>query len=52
MSPITDKLNMHALFNCLEACRDLKVQRLFWPSSIAAFGLNTPKDPTPQETIM
>lgn len=25
---------------------------MFWPSSIAAFGLDTPKDPTPQQTTM
>lgn len=43
---------MHSLFHCLEAARELKIQRMFWPSSIAAFGDNTPRDPTPQDTIM
>lgn len=42
---------MKTLYNCLEACRKFKVDRLFWPSSIAAFGPDTPKD-TPQETVM
>lgn len=42
---------MKTLYNCLEACRKFKVEKLFWPSSIAAFGPDTPKN-TPQETIM
>jgi nucleoside-diphosphate-sugar epimerase len=48
---ITEQINMKTLSNCLEACRKFKVEKLFWPSSIAAFGPDTPKD-TPQETIM
>ncbi len=48
---LTEKINMSALFNCLEAAREGKIERLFWPSSIAAFGSNTPKR-TPQLTIM
>jgi nucleoside-diphosphate-sugar epimerase len=47
----TEQINMTALFNCLEAAREGKIQKLFWPSSIAAFGNNTPKR-TPQFTIM
>jgi nucleoside-diphosphate-sugar epimerase len=43
----TDELNMGALFNCLEAARNNKIKKLFWPSSIAAFGSNCPKN-TPQ----
>jgi nucleoside-diphosphate-sugar epimerase len=42
---------MGALFNCLEAAKNKKIKKLFWPSSIAAFGSNCPKQ-TPQETIM
>lgn len=38
---------MKALFNCLEAVRKFKLDRMFWPSSIAAFGPDTPKQ-TPQ----
>ena len=34
---------MQALFNSLEATRELKLEKLFWPSSIAAFGDDTPK---------
>jgi nucleoside-diphosphate-sugar epimerase len=47
----TEQINMTALFNCLEAAREGKIERLFWPSSIAAFGSNTPKR-TPQLTVM
>lgn len=43
----TEQINMKTLYNCLEACRKFKVDKLFWPSSIAAFGPDTPKD-TPQ----
>lgn len=43
-------LNMGGLINALEVARELKCQ-LFTPSSIGAFGPNTPKDQTPQETI-
>lgn len=48
---LTEQINMKALFNCLEASRKFHLDRMFWPSSIAAFGLDTPKN-TPQETIM
>lgn len=47
----TEQINMNSLFNCLELARQGKFERLFWPSSIAAFGSNTPKR-TPQLTIM
>lgn len=46
------KLNMEGLLNSLDAVRDLKIDKLFWPSSIAVFGPNTPMDNTPQNTIM
>lgn len=45
-------LNMNGLFNILEIARAKKISRVFWPSSIAAFGPNSPKDNTPQYTIM
>ena len=44
------KLNMDGLINTLEVARDLRL-KLFTPSSIAAFGPNSPKDNTPQDTI-
>ena len=39
----TDEINMKALFNTLEAGRELALDKVFWPSSIAAFGDDTPK---------
>jgi len=40
------------LHNILEIARERKLLRVFCPSSIAAFGPETPQDNTPQETIM
>jgi len=45
-------LNMKGLLNVLELARTHKLERVFWPSSIAAFGPSTPKDATPQHTVM
>lgn len=45
------KINMESLFNALEISRHTK-GAVFTPSSIGAFGPNTPKDATPQDTIM
>ncbi|HSI57081.1 MAG TPA: NAD-dependent epimerase/dehydratase family protein [Ideonella sp.] len=45
-------LNMKGLLNVLELARSHKLERVFWPSSIAAFGPTTPRDQTPQKTIM
>lgn len=43
-------INMNGLYNALEASRQESCS-LFFPSSIAAFGPNTPHDNTPQDTI-
>ena len=45
-------LNMRSLLNVLEVARECRLQRVFWPSSIAAFGPATPAILTPQTTIM
>ncbi len=45
-------LNMNSLFNVLNLGKEKKIEKIFWPSSIAVFGLNTPKAETPQSTIM
>jgi nucleoside-diphosphate-sugar epimerase len=45
-------LNMNSLFNVLNLARDGKINKIFWPSSIAVFGPTTPKVNTPQHTIM
>lgn len=44
------EVNMNGLFNILEVARENDCG-VFTPSSIAAFGPNTPKDDTPQDTI-
>lgn len=46
------RLNMDSLLNVLDIARDEQVSKVFWPSSIAVFGPSTPKDNTPQQTIM
>lgn len=44
------QINMGGLFNVLEVAREAGLA-VFTPSSIAAFGPNTPADQTPQDTI-
>lgn len=46
------ELNMNGLFHILDIAKERKNLKVFWPSSIAAFGPNTPADNTPQFTIM
>lgn len=45
-------LNMRSLLNVLELAREGHLQKIYWPSSIAVFGPDTPKVNTPQRTIM
>lgn len=48
------KLNMQGLFHVLDAAREegSSIGRVYWPSSIAAFGPNTPRFDTPQYGTM
>ncbi len=46
------ELNMNSLFNVLNLAKEKKIDKIFWPSSIAVFGPSTPKNNTPQRTIM
>jgi nucleoside-diphosphate-sugar epimerase len=46
------ELNMGGLFNILELAKEKLIAKVYWPSSIAVFGPNTPKDHTPQFTVM
>ena len=45
-------LNVNGLLNVLELAREKKIARVFWPSSIAAFGPHSPPDATSQWAIM
>jgi len=45
-------LNMTALLNILELGREGLYNQVFWPSSIGAFGPTSPKEHTPQNTLM
>lgn len=44
-------INMRSLLNILDLAREVGVKKIFWPSSIAVFGLTTPKINTPQLTF-
>lgn len=46
------QVNIDGLHNILEIARERPGMRLFCPSSIAVFGPNTPRDNTPQETVL
>ena len=46
------ELNMQSLLTVLEAGREGLLKKIYWPSSIAVFGPDTPRSNTPQTTIM
>jgi len=45
-------VNVNGLYNVLEIAREHGLVRVFWPSSIAVFGPETPRVNTPQNTIL
>lgn len=45
-------LNMNSLFNVLNLAKEGKIEKVFWPSSIAVFGPTSPTIKTPQKAIM
>lgn len=45
-------LNMRTLSHVLDLGKDKVIKKIYWPSSIAVFGPNTPRILTPQHTIM
>ena len=46
------KLNMDGLLNVLNLAVQYQVPQVYWPSSIAVFGPGTPREHTPQTTVM
>ncbi|MBL31119.1 MAG: NAD-dependent epimerase [Flavobacteriales bacterium] len=44
-------LNMNGLLHVLNFAKDKKIQKIFWPSSIAVFGPSTPKNDAGQYAI-
>ena len=45
-------LNMSGLLNVLDFAVELKIKKVFWPSSIAVFGPHSPSENTPQYCVM
>jgi threonine 3-dehydrogenase len=45
-------VNMNGLYNVLEVAREMNLDQIICPSSIAVFGPETPRQNTPQETVM
>jgi nucleoside-diphosphate-sugar epimerase len=46
------KLNMESLFHVLNLAKEGHIKKVYWPSSIAVFGPTTPRNHTPQYTVM
>ena len=46
------KINMEGLFTILEMGKEKILKKIYWPSSIAVFGPTTPRQNTPQYTVM
>jgi nucleoside-diphosphate-sugar epimerase len=46
------KLNMESLFHVLDLAKEKHIRQIYWPSSIAVFGPTTPRENTPQYTVM
>jgi nucleoside-diphosphate-sugar epimerase len=46
------RVNMAGLYNVLEVARERRLRQVFVPSSIAVFGPETPRERTPQDTIL
>lgn len=44
------RINMDGLLNILELAKEHQIRKVYWPSSIAVFGPDAPKNNTPQHT--
>jgi nucleoside-diphosphate-sugar epimerase len=45
-------INMQSLLNVLEIAKEEKLHKIYWPSSIAVFGATSPRENTPQHTVI
>ncbi len=45
-------INMNSLLSILDIAVEEKLHKVYWPSSIAVFGKSTPREQTPQQTIV
>lgn len=45
-------INMQSLLHVLDVAKEEKLTKIYWPSSIAVFGPNSPKQDTPQHTVI
>lgn len=45
-------INMQSLLNVLDIAKEESLDRVYWPSSIAVFGATSPKENTPQHTVI
>ena len=45
-------INMQSLLNVLDIAKEEGLDKVYWPSSIAVFGPDSPKESTPQHTII
>jgi nucleoside-diphosphate-sugar epimerase len=45
-------LNMQSLLNVLDIAREEQLHKVYWPSSIAVFGPTSPKQNSPQQTVI
>ena len=46
------QLNMDSLIHVLDLAKEKNLDKVYWPSSIAVFGPSTPRQNTPQNTMM
>ncbi|MCW3093211.1 MAG: NAD-dependent epimerase/dehydratase family protein [Ferruginibacter sp.] len=45
-------INMQSLLNVLDIAKEEKINKVYWPSSVAVFGPTSPKKDCPQQTVI